>query len=164
MSYTYSEPQRPDYEVLPPGQYEFVVTHVEDTYTNKNGNFVLPIRFQVKNTSVTVLDNPSAGTAQKSGKPYDMLAPFLKAIRRNPAEGEEPDFSAKNLIGAKGIVILKVEEFNGENQNKVNRYVYDKQQTTATVSGGKDAAPKTYNKPASSMEPLKPADADNIPF
>jgi hypothetical protein len=167
MSYKYQEPSSPDFEVLPAGEYDFVVVGVEDPYV-KNGNFILPIKIQIKGCNVTVFDYPSAGRTKKDNKPYDTIAPFLKAIRRNPAVDEEPDFSAKNLIGAKGTAKLKIEEYQGVKNNKVHFYVYDREQTTATVSRGPAAQPKSYNQPAGETRPLSTAasapDDDNIPF
>lgn len=171
--YTYKEPTQPDFEVLPAGEYEFVVVDVQEPYQNDNGNFILPVKLQVRNSNVTVYDYPSAGQAKKDGKPYDTIAPFLKAIRRNPAVDEQPDFSGKNLIGAKGLAKLKIEEYQGVKNNKVHYYVYDRQQTNATVSRGPDAPAKTYNQPqgAGATGEAKPVstathaeDPDNNPW
>lgn len=161
MSYKYAEPKQTVFEPLPAGEYDFTVIEVDQTTLTDKGNFMLPIKIQIKNTNNVIYDYPSAGKSAKDGKPYDTIAPLLKAIRRNPAVDEEPDFSSANLVGARGSVKLKVEEYEGTKRNKVSYYIYDREQTTATVSGGLDAKPKEYNQ-ANAVSSVKTD--ENIPF
>lgn len=173
-NYRYNEPQENEYEPIPEGDYDFGVTSIEPTYTNDRGTFILPVEIRLVGTERKIKQWLSAGTSIK-GKPFDMISPFLKSIRRNPAVGEEPDFSSRNLIGASGKAHVREEPYTGENEKykgktfpSVAWWIYDREQT-ATVSGGQTAQDRTYGKslPASSRPPLKPApedDGDSIPF
>ena len=164
--YKYQEPKPVEFEVLPVGEYDFTVVAVEEPYTKSDtGGFVFPVIIQIKNTQVKVYDYPGAGLSKKDRKPYDTVAPFLKAIRRNPAVDEEPDFSAAHIVGAKGRVKLKVEDYQGVKNNKVAYYIYDRDQAAATISRP-GAGPVAYNKsePAAGLGRVEDDNGDNIPF
>jgi len=171
MSYKYQEPTEREYEPLEPGEYDFVVTDVQDTYTNNNGNFILPVEITLKGTKINIRSWLAAGMSRK-GKPFDMIAPFLKCVRKNPAVDEQPDFSPKSLIGARGRAKVDNEEYSGndakhkgKNFPAVAEWLYDRQQTTATVSQGDKAQPKSYDKPAAaSSAPKAQPEDDDIPF
>jgi len=167
MSYRYSEPKEPEYEPFIEGDYDFYVTGIQETYTNPNGNFVLPVEIQLKNTNIKIRCWLSAGMSAK-GKPFDMIAPFLKCIRKNPAVDEEPDFSAKNLVSSKGSAHCAEELYTGDSLKYkgkmfpgVASWIYDREAVAATISGGSEAAPKTYTQPTAVTEAEK---KDNIPF
>lgn len=175
MSYKYDEP-KDEYEPLPEGDYPFTVEDIEATYTNDKGTFILPVTIRLNDTNRTIKAWLSAGTSAK-GKPFDMIAPFLKCIRRNPAIGEEPDFSSRNLIDATGVAHIREEEYTGDNskyQGKmfpaVKLWLYDREKTNATTSGGKDAPDRTYGKAPPALPKMQtgklspPLDDDDIPF
>jgi len=174
MSYQYQEPREPEFEPLPEGEYPFTVEDIGATYNNDKGTFILPVEIHLNDTNRTIKQWLSAGISAK-GKPFDMIAPFLKSIRRNPAIGEEPDFSSRNLVGASGVCYVIEEEYTGDNDKyrgkmfpKVSDWIYDKQQTQATTSVGAKAQDRTYGKaPAMQVDKLKPApidDSDEVPF
>jgi hypothetical protein len=103
-AYIYREPVQP----LREGRYSFQVTDLHgEPYTSRNGNFVLPVQLAVGPDDVTIYDNPSAGVT-KTGDKYDDISPFLLCIWRNPKEGERPDLSRGNLVGARGELMLKI--------------------------------------------------------
>lgn len=172
MSYRYDEP-KDEYEPIPEGDYPFTIEDVEATYTNDRGTFILPITIRLSDTNRTIKAWLSAGTSSK-GKSFDMIAPMLKCTRRNPAVGEEPDFSSRNLVGASGVAHVREVEYSGENDKYKGKmfpgvawWVYDREQTNATTSGGPKAQDRTYGKsaPASQLPPLNPSDeGDDIPF
>jgi len=149
--YIYHEPTGPTFSgPLPEGQYPFSVISVEAGYTSKAGNFVLPVKLAVGSDKVHVYDNPSAGVSGK-GAPYDNIAAFLKSIRRNPKNGERADLSEKNLVGARGELMLKVEIAQkggliGKPVNKVHFYIWNISE--------KGLAPAAQGQ----------VDPDNIPF
>ena len=157
-SYVYHDPVQPAFGPLPDGQYPFVVTDLpNEPYTSKNGNFVLPVKIAIGPEKVPLYDNPSAGLTSK-GNPYDNIAAFLRAINRNPKNGERPDLSKGHLIGARGEVMLKQEiaeqgNLKGKPVNKVHYYIWNKETAAsgALVPAGGPAA-------QGQVEP------DNIPF
>jgi len=170
MSYKYEEPKEQEFEPLPEGDYPFDVLEVLPTYNNEKGTFILPVSIHLKDTTRNIKQWLSAGTSAK-GKPFDMIAPFLKCIRRNPASGEEPDFSSRNLVGATGIAHIVEEDYTGDNDKYVGKkfptvkaWIYDKEQTNATISGGKDAKAKTYNKPPEMQKGELNKSSDDEPF
>lgn len=153
MGYKYSEPSIPKRRVLPPGEYDFVVTEVKETYTNDRGTFILPVVLDIGGKKI--YDRPSAGKTRK-GDDYDTIAPFLKAIGADPAPGSEPDLSPNNLCGLRGRCKLKVEiigqgQYAGEETNAVAYYIWGAEQ-----------------KPAAKTEPAASNDFDDfdddIPF
>lgn len=164
MSYKYSEPVEQEFEPLPEGDYPFEVVDVLATYNNDKGTFILPVEIHLKDTNRRIKQWLSAGISEK-GKPFDMIAPFLKCIRRAPAIGEEPDFSSRNLIGGAGVAHVSEKLYTGKNvkyQGKsfpgVDEWLYDREKTNATVSGGKDAKDRSYGKEKSKIDPN-----DNLP-
>jgi hypothetical protein len=163
MPFTYQEPQENDYQPLAEGDYHFNIIGVSATYHNNNGNFILPIEINLLGTDRKLKCWLAAGISKKDGKSFDMISPLLKCIRRNPAVGEEPDFSSRNLLGATGVAHVKEKLYEGDNPKydgmtfpAVAWWVYDKLKAGATISGGKDAKPATYNQPL--------PDQDGIPF
>src|ERR1700679_1303862 len=104
-NYVYREPEERKYEPIPEGDYQFSVESIEATYTNDRGTFILPVEIHLTGTDRKIKSWLSAGISDKG--PFDMIAPFLKSIRRNPAAGEEPDFSSRNLLGASGVAHVK---------------------------------------------------------
>lgn len=171
MSYTYNEPVENEYEPLPEGDYPFTVEEIEATYNNDKGTFILPVTIRLTDTNRTIRAWLSAGISSKN-KPFDMIAPFLKCIRRNPAIGEEPDFSSRNLIDASGVAHICEEPYSGDDPKykgksfpAVKFWVYDREQANATVSGGKDAKDTSYKKPAAKAGHSKSIDeSDDVPF
>lgn len=163
MSYTYNEPNEvPTYEPLPEGDYPFEVKAIQPTYTNEKGTFILPVEIHLVDTNRNIKTWLSAGISKK-GDPFDMIAPFLKCIRCNPAIGEEPDFSSRNLLGASGMAHIKEEPYKGDDAKyqgmsfpTVKMWLYDRELANATLSGGPSAKERTYGK---GVDP-----DDEIPF
>lgn len=172
MSYKYNEPEERNYEPLPEGNYGFTVFSIDATYNNDKGTFILPVEIHLAGTDRKLKQWLSAGIDSK-GKAFDMIAPFLKSIRRNPAVGEEPDFSSRNIVGTTGVAHVKEKLYAGKDEKyqgmtfpTVAWWVYDREKTGATISDGKSAQDRVYGKgvPASQMPPLDKADDDNVPF
>lgn len=173
MSYRYDEPKEAAYEPLPEGDYGFTVVSVEPTYNNEKGTFILPVEIHLADTQRKIKCWLSAGYTQKN-EPFDMIAPFLKSVRRNPAVGEEPDFSSRNIIGSTGVAHIKEKPYKGDKAEyegmsfpAVAYWKYDKQQAQATTSGGKEAKDREYGKTLPAMQSGKlqpPEDTDDVPF
>ena len=169
MSYQYNEPQEAsEFEPLPEGDYLFEVKEVLPTYLNDKGTFILPVSIHLKDTNRSIKQWLSAGTSAK-GKPFDMIAPFLKCVRKNPAIGEEPDFSSRNLVGATGVAHISEHPYTGQDPKYkgksfpgVDEWLYDREKVGATTSGGKNAQEAIYNKPKSLSKTIDPS--DDIPM
>ena len=154
--YVYHDPVQPSFGPLPEGQYPFTVADIpNEPYTSQKGNYVLPLKLAVGPEKVPLYDNPSAGVT-KNGDPYDTIAPFLKAIGRNPKPGERADLSKGNLVGARGEVQLKIEKaakgsMAGKEVNKVDYYIWNHANGTSS----------TMVKAGPRVEDVEP---DDIPF
>ncbi|MDR1190638.1 MAG: hypothetical protein LBK60_03100 [Verrucomicrobiales bacterium] len=159
-SYTYKEPEK----IFKPlvGEYPFTVTEVGALGPSKSGaGVVLPVTLTVRDggRDVPVRDWLFAGPDRSGGR-VDKIAPFLKAIRRAPAVGEEPDLSRRALLGCAGTAKFKANE---KDYSAVQYYLYEDGQ--ATVSRGPDAPPRAYDRPRTLDEARgnRPGD-DGIPF
>lgn len=137
MSYKYSEPKENEFEPLPEGDYGFEVVAVEPTYENERGTFILPVEIRLRDTNRKVKHWLSAGVSVK-GNEFDMIAPFLKCIQRQPKVGTQPDFSSRNLIGCVGIAHIVEKEYNGTNDKykgkkfpSVEKWIYDQEESSA---------------------------------
>jgi hypothetical protein len=128
--YRYQEPTGPSVDLLPEGQYRYLVTGlISEAYTNNGGNFVLPVKLAVGPDKLSIWDWPSAGLT-KAGDPYDNIAAFLKSCGKNPKPGERPDLSEQNLKGARGMCQIKIEiagagTMKGKEVNKVHYYIWN---------------------------------------
>jgi len=165
------EPEERVFGALPEGDYQFVVTEIDEPYTNpKSGNDVLPVKLSILPQGVPVFANPWCGT-DKNGDDRDGIAEFLLAINRVPKIGEEPDW--KRCTGAKGKCRLKVEiaqqgSLAGKEINKVAWFHRPKQIGPSATP----EQPPTYSK-AQAEQTAKQTQAaaapsnvepDDIPF
>lgn len=135
-NYDYKPPTEHNFGLLPDGQYPFVVIEVSDLYTSNKGNTVLPVKLAVGPDKLWVFDSPNAGVT-KDGRPYDRIAEFLVAVRRDPKPGQRADLSKNNLVGARGEVMIKREEatqgsMKGKLVNRVDFYIWAQPAATST--------------------------------
>lgn len=151
--YTYDEPEDRQFTVLKPGEYEFVIAEVFAFEVSKeSGNEYLPIKLNIKPEGV-VYDN--LVFTDKAKFRIDQL---LKSIGKAPAPGTAVDFDDPTwLVGSKGRVKLKIDNYKGSERNKVDAYVFH----PGRVSG------RTVSAPSQSIAPSTPPngiDDDDIPF
>jgi hypothetical protein len=164
------EPEQRVFGPLPEGDYIFVVTEIDEPYTNpKSGNDVLPVKLSIQPQGVPVFANPWAGT-DKNGEDRDGIAEFLLAVNRVPKIGEEPDW--KRCVGAKGKCRLKVEIANqgslaGKEVNKVAWFMRPKQVGPSAESTKQSYSQAEVNKVAKAAQAAAGGDdmePDDIPF
>lgn len=115
--------QVPDYEVLPAGEYQVLITDVEDKESRNGGNY-LKVSMQVisgprKGFIVTDLINYN----NSNPKAEEIAYRTLKKIARICFGRDDQRFASEDLIGKKMTIQTKIED-NGEFQNtRVKNYV-----------------------------------------
>lgn len=167
-SYRYNEPSETQFEVLPAGDYDFIVLSAGEPYTKDNGNIVLPLKLEVGKQKAHVFANATCGK-DTTGEPFDAIAKFLKAVNRAPAPGREPQWN--RLEGARGrchikVGVSKVGKYAGQDRNEVGWFIYNqdvKQSpqsfTPSQVASGEITARKNADDP--DLDPTAP---DDLPF
>ena len=160
--------ERPVFEPLPEGDYNFVVIQNPFAASNapikkENGRFVLNLKLAVGPEHVHVFANPWTGK-DKNGKNHDNIGEFLRAVGRVPAPGTEVNWD--KLIGAKGKAHIKTEistvgKLAGKPVNVVAYFIAPKD----VKAGVSVPAPAVKRGPQPPTEPddldMEPSD---IPF
>lgn len=166
-SYRYNEPSETQFEVLPAGDYDFIVLSAGEPYTKDNGNIVLPLKLEVGKQKAHVFANATCGK-DSAGEPFDAIAKFLKSVNRTPTPGQEPQWN--RLEGARGrchikVGVSKVGKYAGQDRNEVGWFIYNqdvKQSaqsfTPSEVKLSADAVRRAAGDPDLDAEP------SDIPF
>jgi hypothetical protein len=110
-------------ELLPEGDYSFVVAAADKPSRNDNGNWVLHLKLSIQPNGTPVWANPWAGT-DRLGERRDGIAEFLNCVNRKPNKGQEPDWDS--LVGAKGKcrIVQREEKREGAYKGKLRNEVH----------------------------------------
>lgn len=156
-NYRYQEPSKQTFDVLPPGEYVFVVLYAEEPHIHPtSGNHVMNVKLGVGPDQKHVFDSPWAGP---NG---DKIASFLASCGKAPAVGKEPQWN--RLEGAKGRCKIKVRPATGsyEEKNEVVSYIFARDIKTYTPEQVAQGAVKQQK--AARDPDLDPTDTDDITF
>jgi hypothetical protein len=155
----YQEPSK-QFVLLPEGDYPFKVMDCRGLDIEDNGNEKVSLVLYVNDRDIFVYLYEGQG---RKG-PFDMISPFLKAIRERPNidQVNDPKYWAA-LKGKTGRCRLKIErqqggKYDGKEVNKVAYWIYPDAPTHRAPSAA-----------ATSRAPAPAADAlddlpDDIPF
>jgi hypothetical protein len=124
MKYTASKPQSPQFKVLPAGEYPFRVLDAIEK-RSKSGNDMIELKIAVGDSAaeeVTVFDY-----LVFDGKSEWKIDAFLTSCGMHPGEGVEADLNPNEFIGWEGRVRVKVEKYDGKDQNKVAAYTFEEE-------------------------------------
>ena len=172
MSSTYryhKPPERQAFGPLPAGDYQFIVSSVDEPY-EKNNKWILSVKLAIQPDGTPVFANPWSGKTN-AGEERDGIAEFLQAINRAPRDGEEPDWT--ELAGARGKCKLKVEiaqmgALAGKEVNKVDYFHAPKQigpsANKQSVSKNEFEKARRKQVEASGGGATPEVDEDNIPY
>ena len=128
---------------VPNGDYLVTVIEASETFS-KAGDEMIKLKLEVEEHGVRLYDYLVATESS-----FWKIDTFRKAIGEAVVEGEEVELSASDLEGRQGYVRLKVEEYQGKKNNKVELWLTDRALK----------APLKRNPPATAQ----PED-DNEPF
>jgi len=134
MKHTTNAPKEPEYKILEPGDYDFIVNDAVEK-KSKSGNPMIELKLMV-------------GTHPNEKGVYDYLVfdgksewkldAFLHCIGRYPGVGVEMEIDPMDFVGEKGHVKIKVETYNGNKSNKVQSYMFDRDAKGSPVFIPKD--------------------------
>jgi hypothetical protein len=147
MRYTSSD-QTPQYQHLPAGDYTVTIVEAVETVSRTSGADMIKLTLDA--------EAPDGGTV----KVFDYLVgspssawkidAFRRALGHEVVEGEAVELAAEDLVGRTLRARLKVEEFNGRSNNKVDAWL--------APLAGSSPSPVVSRPP--SAKPL----SDNEPF
>ena len=126
-----------------PGDYLVTVIEASETFS-KAGDEMIKLKLEVEEHGVHLFDYLVATESS-----FWKIDTFRKAIGESVVEGEEVELSASEIEGRQGYARLKVEEYQGKKNNKVELWLTDR-------------APKTTVKKNPPTE--APEEDDNEPF
>jgi hypothetical protein len=139
LKYTAGAPKEPEYKILEPGDYDFVVNDAVEK-KSKSGNPMIELKLMVGThpNEKGVFDY-----LVFDGKSEWKLDSFLHSIQRHPGVGVEMDIDPMDFVGEKGRAKIKVELYNGNKSNKVQGYLFDKdaKQKPIQTDTGADTIP-----------------------
>jgi hypothetical protein len=116
IKHTFSdEDNRPDF--VEPGIYSATIVVAEEKFSKSSGNEMIELQWKLDISSPIIWDHLIFGE-----KTLWKIDTFLKAIGKQPKKGEEVEINAADLIGCRAYLRLRIEEYKGRDQNKVDRY------------------------------------------
>ena len=125
------------FSVPPIGEYNFIVTEVEKTFSQSSGNPMLKVRLDLQGADGSVFDN-----LVLTDKAMFKVVTFLESIGLKE-KGKELSLSigeaADKAVGLEGRCKIKHETYNGEARAKVDHYII-------TEAKSAKKAPKTADE------------------
>jgi hypothetical protein len=122
MKYTANKPAAPQSRTLPPGEYPFRVLDAA-AKRSKSGNEMIELKLAVgrdADNEVTLFDY-----LVFDGKSEWKVDAFLTSCGMHPGEGAEVDLEPSEFVAWEGSCRLKIEKYDGRDQNKVAAYTFE---------------------------------------
>ena len=139
LKHTTGAPKEPEYKILEPGDYDFVVNDAVEK-NSKSGNPMIELKLMVGThpNEKGVFDY-----LVFDGKSEWKLDTFLYSIQRHPGVGVEMEIDPLNFVGEKGRAKIKMDIYNGNKSNKVQGYLFDKdaKQNPVKTQAAEDTIP-----------------------
>jgi hypothetical protein len=139
MRYTSSN-EAPKFQHLPAGDYPVTIVEAVETVSRSSGADMIKLTLDAEGpdgTTVKVFDYlvASPSSAWK-------IDAFRRSLGEDVVLGEAVELSASDLVGRTLRARLKVEEFNGQQNNKVDAWLAPKDGTAAPRATAPAAAAK----------------------
>ncbi len=140
-----------------PGDYLLTVIEATDTLS-KAGDEMIKLKLEVEGHGVRLFDYLVATESS-----FWKIDTFRKAIGDEVVEGEEVELIAESLTGRQGYARLRVEEYQGKENNKVEMWLTSGNAPLPPKKGSALTAQSAY--PAKPQPPVQsqPED-DDVPF
>ncbi len=119
-----------------PGDYLVTVVEATETFS-KAGDEMIKLKLEVEGHRVHLFDYLVATESS-----FWKIDTFRKAIGERVVEGQEVEMNASDLEGRQGYARLKVEEYQGKQNNKVDIWLTDGKPAAAPSQPQSAAAPK----------------------
>jgi hypothetical protein len=156
MKYTSSNEAPKSYH-LPAGDYPVTIIEASETVSRSTGADMIKLTLDAESpdgTQSTKVFDYLVASASSAWK----IDAFRRALGHEVVQGEPVELAAEDLVGRTLRARLKVEEFNGRANNKVEAWL-------APLSGSGNApAPASLAAPAAPAAAAKKEDASNEPF
>ena len=130
---------------VPAGDYLLTVLEAAET-VSQNGTELIKLKLEVEGHGVRLFDYLVASESS-----YWKIDTFRKAIGDAVTQGEEVELLAANLEGRQGYARLRIEDYQGKRNNKVDMWLTKRPAT-------RPASPKPATAAAAKKE------NDNEPF
>ena len=101
-----------------PGDYDVTIIDATEAVSKNTGAEMIKLNLEVDGHGCRLFDYLIA-----SETTFWKVDAFRKAIGDDVVEGEEVEIIAQSLIGRRGRVRLKTEEYNGKTNNKVELWL-----------------------------------------
>ena len=154
MKYTSSNEAPKSYH-LPAGDYPVTIVEASETVSRSTGADMIKLTLDAESpdgTQSTKVFDDLVASASSAWK----IDAFRRALGHEVVQGEPVELAAEDLVGRTLRARLKVEEFNGRANNKVEAWL-----APLAASGNAPASPAAA--PTTSTNPA-PEDASNEPF
>ena len=158
MKYTSSNEAPKSYH-LPAGDYPVTIVEASETVSRSTGADMIKLTLDAESpdgTQSTKVFDYLVASASSAWK----IDAFRRALGHEVVQGEPVELAAEDLVGRTLRARLKVEEFNGRANNKVEAWLAPlaaSSNAPAPAPASPAAAPTTSTNPA-------PEDASNEPF
>lgn len=153
MKYTSQDAEnKPRY--VPGGDYLVTVIEATETIAKESGAEMIKLKLEVEEHGVRFFDYLVATESS-----FWKIDTFRKAIGEKVVEGEEVELFADDLLGRQAYATLRVEEFDGRKNNKIDAWLSNV--PLHPQKGSALTARSTY--PAKSASTLAEVD-DDVPF
>lgn len=124
-SYTAGKPQSGPALFVEPGEYSLRVVEAKDKKSGA-GNAMIELRLRV------VMEDGSDGPSLFdylvfTPKAYFKIDAFQASCGRHPGEGQDSKLDADDCVGLECRARLKVEEYEGRKNNKVDAYIWEEE-------------------------------------
>lgn len=124
-----------------PGTYQLTVVEATET-VSQSGSEMIKLRLEVEGHGVTLFDYLVA-----SPNSFWKIDTFRKAIGERVVEGEEVELVASQLEGRQGSARLRVEEYQGKKNNKVEAWIVASTASHQSQPKTAAGAPQETNEP-----------------
>ena len=103
--------------LVPAGDYLLTVLEAAET-VSQNGTEMIKLKLEVEGHGVRLFDYLVASESS-----YWKIDTFRKAIGEAVTQGEEVELVAANLEGRQGYARLRIEDYQGKRNNKVDMWL-----------------------------------------
>lgn len=153
MKYTSQDAEnKPRY--VPGGDYLITVIEATETIAKESGAEMIKLKLEVEEHGVRFFDYLVATESS-----FWKIDTFRKAIGEKVIEGEEVELFADDLLGRQAYATLRVEEFDGRKNNKIDAWL-----SNGNVPPHSSKGSSSRSAPVKSAIRAQSTEDDDVPF